>query len=231
MIPIDSHNQKESEKKIKTYREQVRKWLIKESSFLKSGMPLDYSNREGNPALWSDLKRLMVEQDLWDLEEAFASQYVSNPNSGEVVKGHRIVLAELGLAAFEGKLIRKQDTFTGFWGKKQRQKHILFRLAFIQELFSQSDINKVVLYRGFSTEKPLEKRKNRSFISATFSLEVAKSHFEGLDITHTGMLIRQSVPVERLFMTYLETAQMNQHFKEAEAILLDVDKNTNRQLL
>ena len=39
----------------------------------------------------------MTEKGLWDIEEAFAEQYVRNPNSGELVKGHAIVLAELGL--------------------------------------------------------------------------------------------------------------------------------------
>ena len=33
-------------------------------------------------------------------------------------------------------------------------------------------------------------------------------------------LLRQVVPVERLFMTYLETAAMNDRFREAEAVLL-----------
>ena len=35
--------------------------------------------------------------DFNPIEEAFAEQYVRNPNSGELVKGHAIVLAELGL--------------------------------------------------------------------------------------------------------------------------------------
>jgi len=46
------------------------------------------------------------------------------------------------------------------------------------------------------------------------------SHFAGRDPTNTGVLLRQSVPVERIFMSFLETVQMNRQFKEAEAILL-----------
>ena len=34
------------------------------------------------------------------------------------------------------------------------------------------------------------------------------------------MCLRTTEPVERLFMTYLETAAMNLHFREAEAVLL-----------
>ena len=37
----------------------------------------------------------------------------------------------------------------------------------------------------------------------------------------TGVLVRQSVPVERLFMSYLETEQMNRQYTEAEAVLLN----------
>jgi hypothetical protein len=57
-------------------------------------------------------------------------------------------------------------------------------------------------------------------VSATFSLDVAMSHFNNRDPTSTGVLLRQPVPTARLFMTYLETAQMNCHYKEAEAVLL-----------
>src|SRR5918994_1258098 len=39
------------------------------------------------------------------------------------------------------------------------------------------------------------------------------------DRATTGVLLRQVVPVERLFMTYLETGAMNRHYKEAEAVL------------
>ena len=46
------------------------------------------------------------------------------------------------------------------------------------------------------------------------------SHFESGSPTATRALYRQSVPVERLFMTYHETAPMNDRFKEAEAVLL-----------
>ena len=51
------------------------------------------------------------------------------------------------------------------------------------------------------------------------------SHFTGRDPTNTGALLRQSVPVERIFMSFLETVQMNRQFKEAEAILLYDEDN------
>ena len=58
-------------------------------------------------------------------------------------------------------------------------------------------------------------------ISATFHVDVARAHFDGHgDRATTGVLLRQVVPVERLFMTYLETGAMNRHYKEAEAVLI-----------
>lgn len=47
---------------------------------------------------WSDaLKDIMAQSGLADIDEAFATHYASNPHAGEIIKGHRIVLAELGL--------------------------------------------------------------------------------------------------------------------------------------
>ena len=86
-----------SEATIESLRAEIRAWMESESAFLRSATTLDLSGQTGNPALWTHLKRYMTEKGLWDIEEAFAEQYVRNPNSGELVKGHAIVLAELGL--------------------------------------------------------------------------------------------------------------------------------------
>ena len=45
-------------------------------------------------------------------------------------------------------------------------------------------------------------------------------HFAGPGTGPTGVLLRQSVPIERIFMTCLETRAMNLFYKEAEAVLL-----------
>jgi hypothetical protein len=78
----------------------------------------------------------------------------------------------------------------------------------------------VVLYRGTATDGALQKAPAASFVSATFSREVATEHFEGGRNTKAAVLWRQEVPVNRLVMTFLETAEMNDRFKEAEAVLL-----------
>ena len=222
IIPADPHHQKTSETKINSLREDVGSWLENKSEFLSSGATLDFSGKTSSPpALWSDLMHYLKVKGLWDVEEAFAVQFVSNPNSGELVKGHCIVLAELGLVSFEGKQVRDPDLFSGLWSKQRRADHILHRLAFVRELFAHLGQQSVVLYRGFSCRGQPEARGNSSFISSTFSLDVALSHFNERERSSTtGVLLRQSVPIERVFMSFLETAQLNQQFKEAEAVLL-----------
>ena len=46
----------------------------------------------------------MEERGLLDMDQALAQTYVSNPASGETVKGHLIVMAEMGIAPFHGTL-------------------------------------------------------------------------------------------------------------------------------
>ncbi len=78
----------------------------------------------------------------------------------------------------------------------------------------------VTLYRGAAVDGPLPPPSASSFMSATFSSEVAAAHYEGGASTHTAVLWRQRVPVTRLLMTFLETREMNRRFLEAEAVLI-----------
>ena len=223
-IAADASRRTATEAGITSLRSGVGTWLERNSAFLRSGAALDFSRRAGEPALWTDLERYMSENGLWDIEAAFADHYVRSFHFGELVKGHRIVLAELGLASFEGKQVRDPDLFNGLWSKNRRAAHILHRLAFVRELFERLGHSTVVLYRGSSSHGQPQARNN-SLISATFSLDVATSHFNDRDRTTNGSLFRQTVPVERLFMSFLETAQMNQRYKEVEAVLLHDSAN------
>ncbi len=171
------------------------------------------------PLLWEDLKAFMETRAVWDIEEAFARQFVSNPYSGELVKGHRIVLAQLGLVPFKGKIVRDPDLFAGEWSSEKRAQHILSRMAFITALFSHYGYQTVKLYRGISSQSHLRAHANYSFVSTSFNQSVAEAHYQSGNENSTCVLYRQSVPIERLFMTFYETEQMNRQFREAEAIL------------
>ena len=85
-------------------------------------------------------------------------------------------------------------------------------------IFARLGLARLVLYRAISHKGRLAPHPNSSFVSATFSREVAEAHFDGYP-QGTAALYRQNVPVQRVFMTYLETAQMNRQMKEEEATL------------
>ncbi len=171
----------------------------------------------GDPRLFELLEHHMAALGLSELDRRFTEVFVSNPSSGETVKGHAIVLAELGLCRFAGKAVRDPGLFAGEWSKPRRAEHLLSRMAFVQELFARSGLHEVTLYRGAAVTGPFPERAPASFVSATFSRAVAMEHFES---AQTGVIWRQPVPVTRLLMTYLETRAMNQRFREAEAVLI-----------
>ena len=219
-IPVDPADAARSLATIATLSADVDSWLRDRSAFFDSGTPADVSVLHGSPDLWADLQRYMTEVGLWDVEAAIAEQYVRNADSGELIKGHSIVLAEvLGLVPFHGKVVRDSQTFLGPWSKERRAGHIQHRLAFVRAVFHRLGLSSVILYRGWSAQVPREVRRS-SFISATFELDVAMSHFNQRDRASTGALFRQSVSVDRVFMSFLETAHMNRQFREAEAVLL-----------
>jgi hypothetical protein len=220
-IAADPVARARAEEELAQLRREAGAWLEQRSAFLRSGTQPDVTGAVSHQDLWADLERYMRETGLWDIEVAFAEQYVRNADSGELVKGHAIVLAEpLGLVPFHGRQVRDPDLFSGSWSKDRRAGHILHRLAFVRELFSRLGYSSVVLYRGWSSRGVLQSSRRRSFVSATFSRDIAMSHFNERDPTSTGVLQRQSVSADRLFMTFLETAHMNRQFQEAEAVLL-----------
>ena len=177
--------------------------------------------REGDARLFDVLDEVMADHGVADLEQRFAATFVSNPSSGEFVKGHAIVLAELGLCPYRGKVVRSPDLFAGPWSKPRRAEHLIARVAFTWELWSSAvDGDSVILYRGAAVDGPLPEPSPASFVSATFSREVAAAHFDGGPSTQTAVLWRQRLAVERLLMTFLETREMNRRFKEAEAVLI-----------
>ena len=223
-IPCSPERSKETARKMLVVRQEVSEWLEAKSEFLTSDETLDFESRDGIPSLYRDCERLMKSRRLWIMETAFADQFVSNPHTGEVVKGHRIVLAEMGLVEYQGKIIRNPAIFDGDWAKSRRIDHILARLAFLREIFARTGNERPTLYRGFAMERGLEPPRNTTFVSATFNLDVAMSIFSGACDTRDGALFRQHVSADRLFMTYFETRQMNRQFREAEAILLFSDE-------
>ncbi len=204
-----------------TTRNEARTWLEHEIPAAAVDVDGCVARREGDPLLFDALHRFLAARGLEQIERRFASTFVSNPRSGEVVKGHAIVLAELGLRPYHGPIVRDPRTFTGEWSKERRAEHLIARLAFVQALWFTFGAHDVVVYRGAAAEQPLRPRQTGSFVSATFSKAVAEAHFEGGPATQAAFLWRGRIPVTRLVMTFLETEALNERFHEAEAVLLD----------
>jgi hypothetical protein len=176
--------------------------------------------REGEASCARLLHAYLAELDLLEIDTAFAQRLVSNPRSGELVKGHAIVLAELGLCAFEGKAVRSVCLFDGDWSRQRRAQHLIARMAFTRTLWERATPREPPLYRALASDGALDRRSTSSFVSGTFSLDVATDHFRGGPSTSTAAILREPLPRQRLLMTFLETPAMNAPFKEAEAVLI-----------
>jgi hypothetical protein len=220
--PPDPRARPSTARRIAKLRRVAAGWLRDESRSIAEGAPLDPGSRDGSPQLAANLESFMRARGLWDIEQEFAAVLVSNPGSGEVVKVHEMALAELGLAGFHGTILRDPANLQGSWTMERRKEHVVTRLAFVREAFTALDVVPLVLYRAISAEGPLDaRRRSSTLVHATFSLEVAMSLFGRPSDGTSARLDRQTVPLERVFMTYLETAAMNRQFREAEAVLLE----------
>jgi hypothetical protein len=176
--------------------------------------------RKGNDELAGLVTELLDERRLADLDERFARSFVRNPHSGELVKGHAIVLAKLGLCPFAGTIVRDPETFADPWTKERRAEHLIVRVAVTRAVWAALGNDEITLFRGAASDGPLTARPAASFVSATFSEAVARAHYEGGPTTKTAMLCRQNVSIARLLMTFLETPAMNERYREAEAVLI-----------
>lgn len=176
--------------------------------------------RRGDPALAQAVGGVLAARGLADMDAAFAARYVSNPWSGELVKGHAIVAAELGLAPFLGTAVRDPGLFAGAWSRERRAAHLVTRLALGAELWERAGVTEVLLHRGASSETALDFGRRPSFVAATFSAEVAAAHYAGGPPTRAAALHRQFVPVARILLSFWETPALNAPYAEAEALLL-----------
>lgn len=183
------------------------------------------ARRAGDPTLMALADRLVARRGLAELDREFCTTFVSNP-AAEMIKGHAIVLAELGLCPYEGKIVRDPALFADAGTKEHRRQHVVLRMALAQELWARTGRQTITLFRGATSDGPLPEPPRASFVSATFSRAVAEDHFAGGPATNVALLLRQEVALERLVFTFLETRAMNERFREAEAVL--VGQPTNR---
>jgi hypothetical protein len=210
-------------REIEEQRRRVRADLAADPQLAEIDVEDRIASRHGSPAAAAALSRLLERSGLAELDRSFSQSYVSNPRSGETVKGHAIVIAEMGLCPYVGKVVRDEQLFSGDGARERRRAHVLLRLAFNQELFSMLGLPSVVLYRGAAIGGRAAPPAPSSLVAATFSKEVATALFESMPAA--GLLARQAVPASRLLMTFLETPAMDDRYREAEAVLIGEPDN------
>lgn len=220
-IPANATARTRTENLIQAEQGRVKAWLS-ERILAPQNIPqhVRLVAPRGLSDLMSALQEYLERAGVAGIEAAFARAYASNPQAGEVVRGHAVVLARLGLVSYHGRALRDPASLSGSWSEQQRANHIRARLAFVRAMCELAHLDSVMLYRGYAAERPRGKRPRGSFVSATFDRAVAMAHFGGNERTAVAALYRQRVPASRLFMTFLETAALNEPYQEAEAVLL-----------
>lgn len=196
-------------------------WLQDHSAFIKNGCTFDFQSTQGSSHISSDLLRFLSEEGVDELERKTADTYVLNPQSGEWMKGMQIVAAEAGMKEFRGSVIRTANLFSGIGTKENRQKYLYSRIGFVIAMFELLGRREVTLYRGMATEGSWSPSSPRFFSSWTFSKTVAEAFalLEPGDKSKNSYLIKRTIPTRKLFMTYIETAEMNRQYEEVEAVV------------
>lgn len=219
VVPIDAQTRAATLSDLRRFTADAADWLAGESQF-RSAPVLDLTADRGSEVLAADLTRFMTAVGLEEVEGAFAATYVSNPGSGDVVRGHEIAAARLGLAPYDGKALRDPAASEGIWEEGTRGRHLLNRLAFVSAAYRLAGYERTTVYRSLAFQGPVRESRHHTFVSATFARAVAEDLFWGGENVIWAVLYRQDVAVGRLLMTYQETAAMNRQFHEAEAVLL-----------
>jgi hypothetical protein len=186
---------------------------------------IDLAGRFGDDSVQHILLGYLAARGLTDLETKFAERYASNPSSGELVKGHEIVIARLGLVPYHGTVVRDPRLFADGWSEERRAEHVVARLGFVRAMLRGEGHDSVWLYRGLTADGPLGVPPARTFVSTTFDRAVAESIAGRGPTTVVSVLTGQLVSVDRVFMTFIETAALNRVYHEAEAILLADRRN------
>lgn len=221
-IPVDPDRRRDSLQKIAAERARADAWLAARGAPDKIDVTGHIALRRGSPeaALWlADYLTDCVPAGLPGMDEELAASYVSSPGSGDVVRAHLVTAARLGLCGYHGKAIRDPSSLSGTWARDRRAAHILSRMGFVQALWGRATNPGLMIYRGIGLQGDAELHaSNAALISASLSRAVAESHFNSQSCP-AGVLLRRQLPVDRLFMTFLETPAMNGNYLEAEALL------------
>lgn len=110
---------------------------------------------------------------------------------------------------------------------ERRREHVIRRLAFVRAFYAEAGVASVVLYLGIHGAGLPTRPRNRTFVSATTNPAIAESLACLRELSNdnnpgrkVGVIMSQDIPMDRMFMTYMETRRMNDPYVESEAVLL-----------
>ncbi|HEY2476369.1 MAG TPA: hypothetical protein VGI19_16420 [Candidatus Cybelea sp.] len=219
-IPIQPQRRSETESQISQVEKSVLGWLSRNSGSIPSKISLDALFSEQTQVIADALTHYMESSGLGQQEKLTSKIYVLNPYSGEWIKGLQIACAELGLKEFKGTIPRTTDIFSGPGNKQLRQKYIIHRLAFVRAVFKLLGYREVILFRGMAAEGNWQVHSRRFFSSWTFSKEVAEAFVSCNEHAKHSYLLKRTFPIEKVFLTCVETAAMNRQYREHEAVVI-----------
>ncbi len=219
-VELDPDRRRDTLERLVDERAAAADWFVHRSRWARADRSIDLAAPAADERLVDDLADFLAERGLAEMDADVMRQYVSHPGAWEVVTGHAIVAAEIGLAAYRGPTIRDPARMSGDWSLARRADHLLARMAFTSTAFALAGHATVTLHRGMSFEHAFAWRDGGTFVSATFDRALAEEHATLGPNRPMTLLASQRVPVGRLLATYHETAAMNAHFREAEALLL-----------
>jgi len=224
-IAVNTAQTARTEAEIALAQEQITTWLCQNYPSLPKDSDAILTGKM-SCAQWSAARQdVLKKRGVFDVDQVFATEYASNPNAGEVIKGHRIVLAEMGLLPYRGRIVRDAKTFAGSWSRPKRQKHIVTRMAFVRAMLSLLDLAYVPLFRTIYSDHELTEPRPSGFVSTTFCPDTAASLFRAGQKMQYAATYWQRVSADRLFVSFFETPELNRHFKEAEAVILGDQSN------
>jgi hypothetical protein len=221
-IGADGERRQQAARQLAAERARAGAWLTAQGVPDRIDAAGFIDSRRGSPEAPGWLDRYLAETGpgLAELDHELAAGYLSNPRSGDLVRAHLITMSGLGLSSYRGKAVRDPAALSGRWAAERRSAHIISRAGFTQALWQRADRPGLMVYRGIGLQGSAALRGPATpLISATFSRPLAESHFNA-DRAGLAVLLRRRLPIERLFMTFLETAVMNTKYLEAEAILI-----------
>lgn len=161
------------------------------------------------------------------LSSRLSSDWMSATGRVREAASARPLTAEMGLVPYGGKVLHDKGVLHGEFDRPNRRQHVIRRLAFVRALYRSLGVSSLLLYPGIHSRGLVEPPRNETFVSATTDLRIAEApacfrepsnpNKEGYKV---GVLMSQQVPLERVFMTYMETPQMNHPYRESEVVLL-----------